>query len=95
MSMRDQFEWDENKNKQNIKKHGIDFQDAKTIFSAPMLVKIDDEVEEEDRWVGIGMVRGVAMVVVFTEPGEYKIRIISVRKATKQERKSYEEKIRY
>ncbi len=85
------FEWDEKKNKANAKKHGFDFADAWEIFEGPMRIAPDlKEDYDEDRWIGIGDFRGRVMVVVFTERGMDTIRIISVRKALKHERKYYE-----
>ena len=51
-----QFEWDEQKNQDNIGKHGLDFADAWEIFTAPMLTALDDREDYgEDRWIGIGL----------------------------------------
>ena len=86
------FEWDEEKNKTNIRKHGFDFADAWEIFLAPILVAPDDrENYGEDRWIGIGMLRTRAVVVLYTERGEDVIRIISLRKALTHERNQYEQ----
>ena len=50
------FEWDEKKNRTNIKDHGIDFADAWEVFENPLFVWMDDREEYgEDRWVGLGM----------------------------------------
>lgn len=88
------FEWDENKNRQNIKKHGFDFTDAKEIFRGILLFSPDVRKDYgESRWVGIGTVRGRTAVVVFTERGPETIRIISLRKATHRERKQYEKAV--
>lgn len=85
------FEWDETKNQSNIRRHGIDFADVPSMFLAPMLTDIDDRVDYgEERWISIGMlVRGIA-VVVWTERAGDVIRIISARKANKDERRQYE-----
>ena len=91
------FEWDETKNKQNIKKHGFDLADAQELFSghAPFLLTLDSRGDYgEERWRGIGVLQGVAVVVVFTQRGGDAIRIISLRKANSRERKAYEEKIK-
>lgn len=89
-----QFEWDENKNKLNIKKHNIDFSDVPEMFKHPMLVSYDHrEGYGEERWIGIGMLKIIVVVVVFIEPDSDTIRIISARKATKYESKKYEESI--
>jgi uncharacterized DUF497 family protein len=87
------YEWDENKNRLNISKHGFDFNDARFIFDAPMLV-IPDTREDygEDRYIGIGILRRTIVIVVFTENTDEVIRVISLRKATKNERKIYQNK---
>lgn len=90
-----EFEWDENKNKINITKHGIDFSDVVEIFEHPMLVLADRRHDYgEDRWIGIGLLKMIVAVVVFTEMGAERVRIISARKATKYERKKYSKKIK-
>jgi uncharacterized DUF497 family protein len=86
------FEWDEDKNRANIQKHKIDFADIPAIFSGPMLVELDDREDYgEERWIGIGFLRDIVVVVVFTERRKDTIRIISARKAGKHERKRYEQ----
>ena len=88
--------WDDEKNNINIKKHGIDFADLIEMFDYPMLTGLDiRENYNEDRWIGIGMLRNIIAVVVFTEINENTIRIISARKATKNEREKYEKAIKY
>ncbi|MFQ5343025.1 MAG: BrnT family toxin [Anaerolineae bacterium] len=75
----------------NIRNHSIDFADAPTIFNGPMLIELDEREDDgEDRWIGIGILRNIVAVVVFTEPRQDTIRIISARKANKHERKRYE-----
>lgn len=86
------FEWDEQKNQANIKNHGLDFGDAYEVFDHPMLVNLDDREDYgEDRWAGIGLMDRHVVVIVFTEPEEDTIRVISFRKATSRERKRYEQ----
>jgi uncharacterized protein len=89
------LEWDENKNIDNIRKHGLDFVDAWQVFESPLLVNPDDRAYYgEDRWIGIGiMSNGVVVVIVFTEKEQGNIRVISMRKATKHERERYEKRI--
>lgn len=85
------FEWDEGKNSINVRKHGIDFTDVLEVFSGPMLVGLDDREDYgEDRWIGIGWLRDILVVVVWTEPREDTIRVISARKADGHERRRYE-----
>jgi uncharacterized protein len=61
------------------------------IFETPMLTALDDRGEYgEDRWVGIGLLRSRIVVIVWTEPSEETVRVISVRKALRYERREYE-----
>lgn len=86
------FEWDAVKNRTNLRDHKIDFADVPPVFNGPMLVEIDDREDYgEDRWIGIGLLRNIAVVVVFTEPRRDTIRIVSVRRANKHERMRYEQ----
>lgn len=86
------FEWDEDKNRANIQKHKIDFADIPAIFNGPMVVELDEREDYgEERWIGIGFLRDIVVVVVFTERRQDTIRIISARKANKHERKRYEQ----
>jgi len=87
------FEWDEAKAKKNLKKHGVDFDEGKTIFNDPLLLSFPDigSSEVEERYVNIGLsVRDRVLVLIHTER-QGKIRIISCRKAKARERRHYEE----
>jgi uncharacterized protein len=85
-------DWDPVKARRNAAKHGIDFADAVIALSDDAAVTISDpDAEDEDRFVSLGMdPNGRVLVTVFTYRGE-KIRIISSRKASKAERRTYEE----
>lgn len=86
------FEWDENKRAENIGKHDLDFVDAWRIFDALMLVDIDNREDYgETRYFGIGFLKNLVVAIVFTEPDEQTIRIISLRRALKYEREQLEE----
>lgn len=88
------FEWDEAKNRINIQKHGIDFNDAVDIFKHPMLSLIDGKEDyEEERWIAIGWIKAMMGVVIYTEREGDVIRIISARKATKNEVRHYEKSV--
>jgi uncharacterized protein len=88
------FEWDSQKNKANIGKHELDFSDASKIFRLPLRISLDKrQYYGEERWVGLGVLDGRVVVIVFTEPSEATIRIISLRKALPYERKRYEQYI--
>ncbi len=89
------FEWDEEKRQNNVSKHGLDFADAWEVFEGPMLTGLDEREDYgEDRWIGIGLLRGLVVVIVFAERGEDTIRAISLRKGLKHERIKYEQAIR-
>ena len=89
------FEWYENKNLRNQQKHGISFELAKEIFESFTLSAIDNrESYGELREISIGSVSGVLMLVVVHTERNGNQRIISARKALKQERKYYEEALR-
>ena len=84
------FEWDENKRRSNIQKHKIDFFDVPIVFGKPMLIDYDHRQEyNEERWIGIGVLRNIVVVVIFTERDNNVIRIISARKANRDEQKRY------
>jgi len=86
------FEWDPQKAKSNIEKHGVSFEEASTAFQDTLSLAIDDPLHsiDEERVVLIGISnKNRLLVVVHTERGD-NIRIISARKATKEERKNYE-----
>ncbi len=85
--------WDENKNRINILKHGIDFYDIAEASENQMLVKRDERADYgEIRYIGIGTIFSIEVVIVWTIRDE-SIRIISARKANKKERKIYNDKI--
>lgn len=88
------FEWDEEKNLENIRKHGIDFADVPATFNWHVLVELDNRHDYgEDRWIGLGMLREMTVVVIFVERTPQTIRIISARKANQYERKRYQSSI--
>jgi len=85
------FEWDENKNRRNILKHGVSFEEAKLIFDQPALTYFDVENSgSEDRYLDIGFVNGRLLAVIFVQINSDVIRIISARKASLTEGKLYE-----
>lgn len=87
------FEWDENKNLINQRKHGISFDEAKTVFYDDEALVIDDpeHSEEEDRFIILGLSNKTNLLVVCHcyRESETVIRIISARKATKTETDFY------
>jgi len=93
--MRFTFEWDAAKAELNLGNHGVSFEEAVTVFGDPLSITIDDPDHsgEEQRYIDMGRSsRGRFLVVVYTQRRN-RIRIISCRKATRRERKVYEEGI--
>jgi uncharacterized protein len=84
------YEWDENKREHNIEKHGIDFIDAIEIFNDLNRIEFENHRKGETRFLTIGMVHDIVLFLVYTLRGGKK-RIISVRRASKNERKAYDE----
>jgi uncharacterized DUF497 family protein len=87
------FEWDNTKARENLRKHGVAFDEATTIFGDPLADTITDPLHsaQEERYVTIGVsYRGRTLVVIHAECGE-RTRIISARLATRTERRIYEE----
>ena len=89
------FAWDEKKRLKNIKKHGIDFADVPAMFDGDV-VTIEDERFDygEIRFITFGLLQFHVIVVAHTEDDEV-IRIISARKATKDEEKNYFQEIKH
>lgn len=88
-----EFEWDPDKSQANLKKHGISFHEAATVFGDPLAITFNnpDHSIREYRFLTFGYSRmGQLLVVVHTER-HGKARIISARRATKHERKIYED----
>jgi len=89
------FEWDESKNRANQQKHGVSFEDARTVFDDPLqIAKLDHRFSYfEERWITIGSAKNSQLLVVanlfFIDDGEEIIRIISTRQANPKERASY------
>lgn len=89
------FEWDSRKARSNIAKHGVGFEEATTVFGDPSSLTIPDPAHSlmEERYVTMGRAfTGKLLVVVHTDRGD-NIRIISARRASRGERKFYEESI--
>jgi uncharacterized DUF497 family protein len=85
-----QFSWDDNKNEQNIQKHGLGFEFAKQLFNNDLLIIPEIRFNYiENRYIGYGFIDGRLMVVVYTERLPDIIRIISFRKANKREQQTY------
>lgn len=91
-----EFDWDPAKAKKNRRKHGVTFQEAATVFLDPRSLSVfdGDHSAEEDRWITLGRSSVGRLLVIchtFQElgRGRYAVRIISSRRATKRESKTY------
>jgi len=85
--------WDIKKAAVNIRNHGIEFSHAATVLDDPMAVTLEDTRHDEQRFVTVGSdILGRILVVVYAYSGEEEIRLISARRATPKERRTYEEK---
>ncbi len=90
-----EFAWDKAKDTKNLKKHGICFDEAKTVFydDSARLISDPDHSEDEDRYILLGLCSQLRILVVchcYREDGKI-IRIISARKANKSEKRQYED----
>ena len=91
------FTWDENKRKSNLKKHGLDFLDAKEVFSKPLILFEDNRSGfeyGEQRMIAIGFLDYLVVLIVHVE-SEDEIRIISMRKANHDETNLYYRNVGY
>ncbi len=90
-----EWTWDPTKNRENIRKHGVHFEDAVRVFLDTNYLTTEDLYPYEQRWQTIGTVGPLILIVVHTwpEPGDQNLtgRIISARKTTRHERAFYEE----
>jgi hypothetical protein len=95
-----QFEWDEIKAATNVRKHGVAFELASTVFNDPRLLTVADleHSEAEERWFSVGCASdGALLSIVYlwseSDPGTTKIRLIMARQATRNEIRHYEESL--
>ena len=84
------YQWDNDKAAANLRKHGIDFADAVSVFADDLAITIPDERFDEERFITVGMDAFGRVLVVYTWRGD-EIRVISARQATRREREQYEE----
>ncbi len=87
------FEWDEKKAKSNRNKHQVSFEEASSVFDDPLFITFLDveHSTDEERFITIGVSEKKQLLLVAHTDKEGQIRIISARKATKHERRFYEE----
>jgi uncharacterized DUF497 family protein len=87
------FEWDPAKDHANQDNHGVSFQEASELFTTGVdVLEVYDETHsiDEDRFIGVGPTRRGVIVIVYTEPHEDVIRIVSARMATRRERERFD-----
>jgi uncharacterized DUF497 family protein len=91
--MPNQFEWNPAKAKTNLAKHEVSFEEASTVFDDPMFITVldDEHSQDEQRYITIGLSKGGQLLMVAHTERDNHIRIISARKATKNEEKFYAE----
>ena len=83
------FEWDEAKRQTNLHKHRLDFAEAEIVFAGATFTFTDERFEYgEDRFVTLGLLRGLVVVLAHTERAAV-MRVISIRKATRNEQRLY------
>jgi uncharacterized DUF497 family protein len=87
------FEWDKRKESANIRKHGVSFHEASTVFLDPLSMTFydPDHAEDEDRYITLGMTKNGRLLFVSHADREDRVRIVSAREASKLERNGYEE----
>ena len=91
-----EFEWDDDKAASNLRRRRIDFEQAILVFSDPAAVDIFDDIHEygEDRYKRIGFGGNKLLSIVYTLRGPDRVRIISARRATKDEEQNYRRQTR-
>ncbi len=88
------YTWSQEKNRSNLKRHGIAFEDAKRVFEGLTVERVDDRFEYgEVRVYAIGLVNGIEITVIYADRGDDERRIISAWKAGPHERRNYWKKI--
>jgi uncharacterized protein len=86
--------WDQTKAKINLKKHGVSFEEAQTVLESDQQLILEDLDHDEERFIALGFSKKLnLLVVVYCYRLTEVVRIISARKATKGERKMYEERV--
>ena len=91
--MKPRFEWNPDKADRNLSKHGVSFEEAGTVFDDPLFITVLDEEHsvDEERYITLGLSATGKLLLIAHTDRQGAIRIISARKATKNERRFYEE----
>jgi uncharacterized DUF497 family protein len=92
----ERFDWDPAKKASNVRKHGITFEEATEVFDDPRRIEwpASDPADDEERFTTVGLVRMRILAIVYTERGQL-IRVISARKASRDERRRYDQSKAY
>lgn len=87
-----EFEWNNEKAKANSSKHGVSFDEAKTVFDDPLYIEFfePDHSDDEERYIIVGQSQQNRLLVVSYMERRHRIRLISAREATRRERNAYE-----
>jgi uncharacterized protein len=91
------FTWDQRKAEANVSKHGVTFEEAQWVFydEHALVTEDPDHSKEEDRFLILGLSSALRiLLVVYREPSDDEVRIISARKATKAEQRQYLERLK-
>lgn len=88
-----EFEWDADKAEANFGKHGVSFHEAATVFGDPLSITVanPDHSLDENRYIVVGLSRSGRLLIVSHTERDERIRIISARELTREERRDYEE----
>lgn len=88
-----EFEWNRDKAEANLSKHGVSFDEAKTVFDDPVYVDFydPDHSEDEDRYIIVGQSQQRRLLIVSYTERKNKVRLVSAREATRMEKDAYEE----
>ena len=91
--MKPDFEWNPLKSERNVQKHGVTFVEASSVFDDPVFITLldDEHSDDEERFITIGLSTSNRLIMVAHTERENRIRVISARKATKNEEKFYQE----
>jgi len=88
-----EFEWNKGKAEANLAKHGVSFEEAKTVFDDPLFIDFydPDHSEDEDRYIIVGQSQQHRLLIVSYTKRQNIVRLISAREATRTEKDAYEE----
>lgn len=85
-----QFEWDQAKADANLRKHGVSFEEARSVFGDRLATSVVEDSQDEERWLTTGVSEAGDLLIVWHTNRNDRIRIIGARRVTPQERREYE-----